>query len=80
MVDGSKTLPLEVSPRDKVDDIVKRFSSSAYDGKQDVTCGGRVLREDDELKSGGVRDGSAVQVVGRMRREERMHRAPSSRK
>ena len=32
-----------------------------------MTCEGRVLRKDDELKSGGVRDGSTVQAVRKMR-------------
>ena len=68
-MDGCKTLPLEVSPNDKVGDILRRRQSSARDSKQDmhVTREGRVLRKDDELKSGGVRDGSTVQVVRRMR-------------
>ena len=50
-MDGAKTLPLEVPPNDKVGDILTRIQSSARDSKQDmyVTCGGRVLRKDDEL-------------------------------
>ena len=32
-----------------------------------VTCGGRILRKDDKLKSCGVRDGSTVQVTSRLR-------------
>ena len=38
-------------------------------GKQYVyaTCEGKVLRKEDELKSCGVRDGSTVQIVSRLR-------------
>ena len=68
-MDGFKTLPLDVSPNDKVGDILRWIQSSACDSKQDMyaTCEGRVLMKDDEFKSGGVQDGSTVQVMRRMR-------------
>ena len=67
-VNGSKTLPLEVSLSDKVGDIVKRIPSSVCCSKRDVyvPCEGRVIRRGDELKCCGVRDGSTVQVTSRM--------------
>ena len=77
-MDGCKTLPLDVSPNEKIGDILRR--------------GGRVLRKDAELKSGGVQDRTTVHVARRMRgggrhkdkkrkgsakNEERKDRAPS---
>ena len=74
-MDGCKTLPLDVSPNEKIGDILRRR--------------GRVLRKDAELKSGGVQDRTTVQVARRMRgggkrkrkgsakNEERKDRAPS---
>ena len=32
-----------------------------------VTCEGRVIRRDDDMKSCGIRDGSTVQLMSRMR-------------
>ena len=64
-VDGMKTVAMEVSPEDKVQKILNTVNGSDWDVY--VTCGGRTLREDDKLKSCGVRDGSTVQVTSRMR-------------
>ena len=52
-VDGTKTALREVSPEDKVQKILNAVSGS----DQDVyaTCEGRILREDDEMKSCGSR-------------------------
>ena len=63
-VDGMKTVAME-SPEDKVQKILNTVNGSDWD--MYVTCGGRILREDDKLKSCGVRDGSTVQVTSRMR-------------
>ena len=64
-VDGMKTVAMEVSPEDKVQKILNTVSGSDQDVY--VTSGGRLLRGSDKLKSCGVRDGSAVQVISRMR-------------
>ena len=63
-VDGSMVSPLEVLLSDKVGDVVKRVSS-----KRDVyvTHEGRVLRRSEELRSCGVKDGTAMQVATRVR-------------
>ena len=66
-VDGTKTVAMEVSPEDKVQKILSTVSGSDWDVY--VTCGGRILRKDDKLKSCGVRDGSTVQDMSRMRDE-----------
>ena len=50
---------------DKVDDIVKKIPISDQDVY--VTSGGRILRGSDKMKNCGVRDGSTVQVISRMR-------------
>ena len=44
-MDGCKTLPLEVSPNDKVGDVARRIPSRACCSKRDVyaTCEGRVF-------------------------------------
>ena len=55
---------MEVAPNDKVSDMMKRIPSG---GDVYVTSRGRVLRRSDQLRSCGVVDGSAVQVVSRMR-------------
>ena len=49
----------------KVGDVVKRIPSSACG--MYVTCEGRVIRRDDEMKTCGIRDGSTVQLMCRMR-------------
>ena len=64
-VDEMKTVVMEVSPEDKVQKILNTVSGSERDVY--VTSGGRILRGSDKLKSCGVRDGSAVQVMSRMR-------------
>ena len=64
-VDGMKTVAMEVSPEDKVQKILNTVSGSDRDVC--ATSGGRILRGSDKLKSCGVRDGSAVQVISRMR-------------
>ena len=63
-VNESKTCPLDVSPDDKVSDMMKRIPDG---GDMYLTSGGRVLRGSDELRSCGVREGSTVQVVRRLR-------------
>ena len=62
---GKKKVLREVSPEDKVQKIPNTVSGS----DQDVyaTCEGRMLRKDDQLKSCGVRDGSTIQIMSRMR-------------
>ena len=64
--DGSKTFPLMVSPRDKVDDVMRRILNN---GKSDVYMmrEGRALRRSDELRSSGVDDGSTMQIMNMMR-------------
>ena len=68
-VDGMKTVAMEVSPEDKVQKILNAVSGSV--GDVYVTSGGRILRKSDKLKSCGVRDGSTVQVMSRMRGGEK---------
>ena len=58
------TVLREVSPEDKVQQIPNTVSGSDQDVY--VTCEGRMLRTEDQLKSCGVRDGSTIQVMGRM--------------
>ena len=64
-VDGMKTVATEVSPEDMVQKILNTVSGSDPDVY--VMCEGRILGKSDELKSCGVRDGSTVQVMSRMR-------------
>ena len=64
-VDGMKTVAMDVSPEDKAQKILNAVSKSDRDVY--VTSGGRILRGSDKLKNCGVRDGSAVQVMSRMR-------------
>ena len=51
---------------DKLSDVVKRIPMSACCNKSDVyvMCEGRVLRKEDELKSGGVREGARFRSRG----------------
>ena len=63
-MNGSKTFPLDVSPNDKVSDVVRPIPSNVCSNSR---CEGRVPGRSDELKSGRVSDGSTVQVVHRMR-------------
>ena len=64
-VDGKKTVVMEVPPEDKVQKILNTVSGSDRDVY--VMCEGRILRKSEKLKSCGVRDGSTVQVMSRMR-------------
>ena len=64
-VDEMKTVAMEASPEDKVQKILNTVSGSEREVY--VTSGGRIQRGSDKLKSCGVRDGSAVQVMSRMR-------------
>ena len=64
-VDGGKTSAMEMEMSDKVDDIVKKTPISNQDVY--VTSEGRVLRGGEELKRSGVRDGSTVHVMRRLR-------------
>ena len=57
-MDGSKAFPLNVSPSDKVGDIVERIVS--------VICERTVIRRSDDLWSSGASDGSIVHVSSRM--------------
>ena len=57
---------MDVAPNDKVSDVMRRIACD-NDCDMYVTCDGKVLKNDDELKSCGVRDGSAVQVVSKLR-------------
>ena len=66
---GSETCLTGVSLRDKVGHIARRIRSSACCSQCEVnlTCEGRVLGRSAGLRSSGVKDGSVVQVVRRMR-------------
>ena len=64
-VDGGKTSAMEMEMSDKVHDIVKKIPISDLDVY--VTSEGRVLRGCEELKRSGVRDGSTVHVMSRLR-------------
>ena len=64
-LDEMKTVLREVSPEDKVQDILNTVSGSEQDVY--VTCEGKMLRKDEQLKSCGVRDGSTIQVTSRVR-------------
>ena len=68
-VDGARTSTMELALSDKMNDIVKRIPTSACCNKCDVlvTCEGKVLERNEELRSCGVSDGCTVQVVNRMR-------------
>ena len=60
---------MEMALSDKVNDIVERTPTSAWCNKCDVhvTCEGKVLKRNEELRSCGVSDGCTVQVIDRMR-------------
>ena len=63
-VNESRTFPLDVSPDDKVDDVMRQIQS-----EEDVyvTLRGRVLKRSEKLKSCEVTDGCTIQVTSRMR-------------
>ena len=63
-MDGSRTIVMDVPQNDKVSDMMKRIPDG---GDMYVTSGGRFLRRSDEMRSCGVRDGSTVQVLRRLR-------------
>ena len=55
--DDLKTMTMDVTPNDKIQDVVRRgMGHSEHDVY--VTCEGRMLNENAELKSSEVRDGS----------------------
>ena len=58
-----------VSPSDKVDDVMRQILNNEKSSKSDVylTCEGRVLGRSEDLRSSGVRDGCAVQIMSMMR-------------
>ena len=60
---------MEAYPKDKFHDVAKKILRTGSESDQDVyvTIGGRVLKGSEELGSCGVRDGSTVQVVRRLR-------------
>ena len=68
-VDGTKTVTMEVSLNDKVHDVMKKIMNTASGSDQDLYAksDGRVLRRSEELGNCGVRDGSTVQIVRRLR-------------
>ena len=63
-VNESKAFPLEVSPDDRVNDVIRPIQSDedAY-----VTMHGRMLRKSGKLKSCEVTDGCTIQVTSRLR-------------
>ena len=68
-VNGLKEFLLDVSMTDKLSDIVRRIPNNACSSRQDenMTCEGRVLRWNDEMRSSGVSDGCTVQNMNKMR-------------
>ena len=67
--DGMRTVTMEMSPTDKVHNVVGHILNTVSGSDQDVyvTSDGRVLNGNEEVGSRGVRDGSTVQVVSRLR-------------
>ena len=63
-VNESRTFPLDVSPDDKVDDVIKQIQSEE---DVSVTLHGRVLKRSEKLKSCEVTDGCMGEVTSRMR-------------
>ena len=63
-VNESRTFPLDVSPDDKVDDVIRQIQSEE---DMYVTMHGRVLKRSEKLKSCEVTDGCMIQVTSRMR-------------
>ena len=64
-----KTVPMEVSPKDKVHDVVTKILNTTRGSDQDVYVSSdeRVLKGSGGLRSCGVRDGRTIQVVRRLR-------------
>ena len=67
--DAPKAVVMEVSPEDKVHSVVEKILNTVNGSDCDmyVTCEGKLLKGNEEPKSCGVRDGSTVQVVRRLR-------------
>ena len=63
-MDESRTTAMDVSPNDKVSDMMKRIPNG---GDMYETSGGRVLRGSDKLRSCGVSGGCTIQVKSSMR-------------
>ena len=63
-MDGSRTIAVDVSPNDKVSDMMKRIPNG---GDMYVTSDGKVLRRSDKLGSCGVSARCTIQVMSRMR-------------
>ena len=63
-VNESKAFPLDVSPDDRVNDVIRQIQSDedAY-----VTMHGRMLRRSEKLRSCEVTDGCMIQVTSRLR-------------
>ena len=64
-VDGMNTVRRKVSPEDTVLKILKTVSGNDQDVY--LTCEGRMLRTEDQLKCCGIGDKSTIQVLSRMR-------------
>ena len=64
-VDGGRTTTMEMALSDKVNDIVKRIPTSAWCNKCDenVTCQGKVLKRNEELRSCGVSDDALCRLL-----------------
>ena len=67
-VNGLKEFLLDVSMTGTVGDIVRKIPNSVCSSKQDVhmTCEGRVLHWNVELRCSGVRDGCTVLIMSKM--------------
>ena len=67
-VNGLKETLLDVSMTDTVGDMVRKIPNLVCSSKQEVymTCEGRVLRWNDELRCSGVRDGCTVLIMSKM--------------
>ena len=55
-----------VSPSDKVDEVMRRIRNNVKSSEVCMTCEGRELRWSEELRSSGVGDGCAVQIMNMM--------------
>ena len=70
-VNGLKETLLDVSMTVTVGDMVRKIPNRVCAGKQEVymTCEGRVLRWNEELRCAGVRDGCTVLIMSKMHME-----------
>ena len=59
-----RTVTTEVSPKDRVHNVVEKILNTRSGSDQDMnaTCQGKVLKGSAQLERCGVRDGSTVQV------------------